>query len=629
MPRVLHKPSASPRRRPGVGVSDISITAASNSKTWVGAAIIIAAVGLLYFRTAARDLVVGDAAELITAAAVLGVPHPPGYPLFTILGHAFSLLPLGSIPFRVNLLSVVCDSFTAGIIFLIAVRLVRSRLAGAVAALVLAVNPLFWSWSLSAEVFPLNNLLAAVLTLLVVTWYQQPERSGFLIASFFVAGLGLANQQTIILLAPAFCFVLWRRRAIFQAKPRLLVIGIAAFVGGLLPYAYLPWASARHPAYMWGSISSFQDFVSFVSRKTFGSTRLTSAPQSYLGGSPFVRIAELGKSFGLLGGVLTLLGLIQAYRRVRWYFWFSLIAFAFSGPFFAWIADLNLRVASAALFVLERFFLLPQVIAAPLAAFGIVMIAALLGRYAAALHTISLKLVAAACLLVIATAAFRNYARLDQSRNFIARHFAEDIFISAESGSILLTTDDVIAFPIIYLQTVEKLGRQITLIWLPMLLHPSNVHQLRERYSDLVIPFDSYDGRSNNLKVLVDANPNRMTCFVITIGNNDHSLDSSYWPYQRGLLTVFEPKSKPLSLEDLLNDNEQLLKRYHLPDPDRVRKATFERYILLAYAWPEFQIAGILERAGARNQAGVLYQRALQVDPEFREARDAMTRVER
>ena len=59
-----------------------------------------------------------------------------------------------------------------------------------------------------------------------------------------------------------------------------------------------------------------------------------------------------------------------------------------------------------------------------------------------------------------------------------------------------------------------------------------------------------------------------------------------------------------------------------------MRKETFERYILLAYAWPEFQIAGILERAGARNQARVLYQRALQVDPDFREARDALTRLE-
>src|SRR5438046_10574701 len=97
------------------------------------------------------------------AAAILGVAHPPGYPLFTMLGHIFSLLPLGPIPFRVNLLSVICDALTVGIVFLTAFRLSQSRLASVMGALVLALNLLFWSWSLVAEVFPLNNLLARLL----------------------------------------------------------------------------------------------------------------------------------------------------------------------------------------------------------------------------------------------------------------------------------------------------------------------------------------------------------------------------------------------------------------------------------------------------------------------------------
>jgi len=154
---------------------------------WLGAAIVTIAAGVLYFLTAARDIVVGDTPELITAAVTLGVAHPPGYPLFTILGHLFSLLPLGSIPFRVNLLSVVCDSVTIGIVHLIAVRLVQSRIAAAIAALALAVNPVFWEWSLAAEVFPLNNLLAAMLVLLLVLWHEQPQRTVFPIAACLCA----------------------------------------------------------------------------------------------------------------------------------------------------------------------------------------------------------------------------------------------------------------------------------------------------------------------------------------------------------------------------------------------------------------------------------------------------------
>jgi len=96
---------------------------------------------LLYFLTAARDIVVGDTPELITAAVTLGVPHPPVYPLFTMLGHLFSLLPFGPIPFRVNLLAVTCDALTVAVIFFTALRLSRSRPAAAIAALILAVIP--------------------------------------------------------------------------------------------------------------------------------------------------------------------------------------------------------------------------------------------------------------------------------------------------------------------------------------------------------------------------------------------------------------------------------------------------------------------------------------------------------
>jgi 4-amino-4-deoxy-L-arabinose transferase-like glycosyltransferase len=215
----------------------MSILSRENIKTPGYAAAVFAAAGLLYFLTAARDIVVGDTPELITAAVTLGVAHPPGYPLFTMLGHLFSLLPFGSIPFRVNLLAVTCDALTVAIIFFTALRLTRSHLAAALAALILTVNPTFWSWSLVAEVFPLNNLLASILIYLLVAWHEQPQRFGLLVAAFFLAGLALTNHQTIVLMAPAFCFILWQRRAALRRQQRVLPVCFVAFFIGLLPYA--------------------------------------------------------------------------------------------------------------------------------------------------------------------------------------------------------------------------------------------------------------------------------------------------------------------------------------------------------------------------------------------------------
>src|SRR5215467_4706692 len=79
---------------------------------YIAGGIVAAAVAMLYVMTAARDLVFGDTPELVTAAITLGIPHPPGYPLFTMLGHLFSLLPAGALPFRVHLLAVFCGTAT-------------------------------------------------------------------------------------------------------------------------------------------------------------------------------------------------------------------------------------------------------------------------------------------------------------------------------------------------------------------------------------------------------------------------------------------------------------------------------------------------------------------------------------
>src|ERR1700694_4023315 len=293
------------------------ILARGDNKTWVEAAVVVGAVVVLYFFTAARDHAPGHNPESITAAVTLGVPHPPGYPLFTMLGHLFSLMPLGPIPFRLNLFAVTCDALAVGVVYFTAFCLTRSRLAAAVAALMLAVNPVFWAWSLASEVFPLNNLLAALLIYFLVTWHAQPERSCFLTASFFIADRGLTNHQTCVLLAPAFCFILWQQRAFLRTHPQLLVICIATFCVGLLPYAYVPWASSHHPLHNWGNVSSVRDLLALIARRSYGTGRLVSTA-NYMGGSPIARIVALVVSFGPAAGGVALLGVLAACRRASW-----------------------------------------------------------------------------------------------------------------------------------------------------------------------------------------------------------------------------------------------------------------------------------------------------------------------
>src|SRR5207244_6246654 len=155
------------------------------------------------------------------------------------------------------------------------------------------------------------------------------------------------------------------------------------------------------------------------------------------------------------------------------------------------------------------FFLLSQVALAPLMALGILTLARFVSESVNGTARVALRIVAATCLAAIATGVATNYRRIDQSRNFIARHFAEDVFNTIRPHSILLVSGDGLAFPLMYLQKVENVGNETTLVVVPLLLGNWYVRQLREQHPDLALPFDRYDPLSTNIKIFVEAYSSR------------------------------------------------------------------------------------------------------------------------
>jgi hypothetical protein len=583
---------------------------------------VVAAAGLLFGATAARDIVVGDTPEFITAAITLGVPHGPGYPLFTILGHVFSLLPVGPLPFRVNLLAAVCGAITVGIVYFTALHLTRHRLPSAGAALVLASSPLFWRWSLVAEVFSLNNLLASVFVFLLVLWQERPERTNFLVAAALVSGLALTNQQTFVLFGPAVIFLLWQQRTLLLARPRLIAACVVALLIGLLPYLYVPWAAARYPVVNWQGVASLADFFALVLRRHCGTGQLICMGP-YQGGSAIERILAFGASFGLLAGLLVILGMIQAYQQRR-YFWFVLLALLFAGPAFVAYANINLSLGPT-LFVLERFFLLSHVIVAPLIAFGLLFIATRLAGFLPTIRAHTILFVTAGALLIALTGVRTNYDELDQSKNHVARRIAEDILSTTKPGTLLLVAGDEVVLPLLYLQAAEGQRPEVTLVLVPMLPGDWYVRQLRQRYPDLVIPFNHYDGRSGTMKTLIDANQGRPIAVVGEL--LDKSTEGSYWFYRYGLIHLLEPMTKDVMLPQMISDNEDLLSRYRPPSPDNIKSKTFERNILTHYATTAMAVGLQCETLRQFSEARKWFQRALAIDPAFSAAQQALSRI--
>jgi hypothetical protein len=159
----------------------------------------------LYAASAPRTVALEDDAFFVLASHYLGVAHPPGYPLYTALGWVAAQLPVGSVAYRVHLLSALFGALAAAMLWLCARRLTGSALAATFAALALGLSPAFWSQAIIAEVYTLNALFAFGLLWLAL-------RGGPLWVMAFLFGLSLANHWPLMLLfAPAYAALLWPR----------------------------------------------------------------------------------------------------------------------------------------------------------------------------------------------------------------------------------------------------------------------------------------------------------------------------------------------------------------------------------------------------------------------------------
>ena len=228
--------------------------------------------------------------------------------------------------------------------------------------------------------------------------------------------------------------------------------------------------------------------------------------------------------------------------------------------------------------------------------------------------------------VVLAVDLVTNLRRIDQSHNHIARTYAEDVFATVGPNTILLVTGDGLAFPLIYLNIVERRRPDVILIFPRVLPAGWYVRQLREQHPDVVVPFDHYDVAQDNLKALVEANPRQP---VATIGPlQDNSLERNYRAYPYGLVNLIELKSKTITLSQMVSDNEKLMKRYRPPSADAINTQSFESEILDLYALPAWLIGSELQIRGRKSEARAWYQRALALDPNFAPAQRALTRID-
>jgi hypothetical protein len=309
-------------------------------RDWLEAGLVALVLLVLYALTASQGVELEDDGLFILSSYFLGVEHPPGYPLHTLLGKLFTYLPVGSVAYRVHLLSAVLGALSCALLWLCARLLAPGRLVAYVTALGLGCSPVFWSQSIIAEVYTLNTLFFFSLCyfgLRLAPPHSDPADARRAVRRLavmaLVFGLSLANHWPLMLLvAPGFAVLMWPLlRKNLSALP-LLVVMVAI---GLLPYAWLllnSWSGLIISFY--GPLESWPEFWYFVSRQGYANVDVSPATTwldhlAYFGFIGRLIVVQ----FAVVGACAAAIGFWQQWRLwgVRVSLFFTL---AFCGPTF-------------------------------------------------------------------------------------------------------------------------------------------------------------------------------------------------------------------------------------------------------------------------------------------------------
>ena len=219
------------------------------------------AVLALYVLTLSPDTAMWDTSEYIAAAYTLGIPHPPGNPMFVIIGRVFAILPIApTVAMRVNLLAALSSAVAASMWFLITERVLVGwfaqrwqRLAGgALAVLIGATSFTVWAQSVVNEkVYTVSLALLAIVAWLTVRWCDDPDgpkADKILLLIAYVLGIGYGIHMAGMLPAPAVGLAVLIRRPRTIMRWKLLAGCVGLLMLGGSPFLTQPIRAAHFPA---------------------------------------------------------------------------------------------------------------------------------------------------------------------------------------------------------------------------------------------------------------------------------------------------------------------------------------------------------------------------------------------
>jgi hypothetical protein len=444
---------------------------------------------LLYRVTSARDLGAIDSGELATVCAQMGIAHPTGYPLYTLLGRlAVLLLPAGETIARLNALSGIGAAISCLFVFFLfrallarvrpqAPELARDTLSLG-GAWVWAVHPALWSQATGNEVHALQAALAAgVLWAATSGKGRGPSRR--LALACYGLGLGLTNHLTILYLVPGLAAGVWidGRGAGRRGGRGFAVLG-ACLLAPLLLYLYLPIRSAADPLLDWGDPTTLERIVRHVGAWQYRVWMFSSAANVERNLGQLAR--EIFSPLTLPVAAAAIAGLFVLARRDR-----GSLARLGLGLLVGvvWAAGYDIHD-------IEPYFLVARLCLAGCAVAGVSLLLPPLPPRRKRFERF-LRPAAAIPLLAALALALVRFPAQDRRGDHFVRLYAESLLDALPERTLLITHHwDMVVSPLIYVQQVEGRRGDVTIVDTELLRRSWYYPQLRRADPGLLAPVE-------------------------------------------------------------------------------------------------------------------------------------------
>ncbi|MBN1178047.1 MAG: DUF2723 domain-containing protein, partial [Anaerolineae bacterium] len=434
--------------------------------SWIAAAIAGAIAATLYVRTLHPG--VGpylDSIEYQLTTLVMGVSHPPGYPLFTWLGRLFvELVPFNNPAYRLNLSSAVYSALTVMLTQRITYRLTKSVPLSLVGALTLAFAVRFWYQATYTELYPLNGTFIAGTVLALLTWIDT-RRPIFYFLSTALYALNFGVNAPAIVLLPMWLWAVLSTDHQMLTRPRNLALTALIVAAAAAQYLYVPLRAFQTPPFCNFCPRTWSEVPGFLTGQEWWGIAFGVQPRYYL-----QRWADSGYQLmlqfwpvGVILGGMGLWNLLRRRTRLGLLFLLGLVG--------EWFFVVSYDVVDWADFMHPVYILFAPLIGV---GFGEVWywLAGQTERWPRWGRAATLSLVALATAGLLVATAVNNYPLVDQSDDTAWHAWARDLLDQVEPGAWLLTpplpTDGFVqSWALRFVSWSENRASDLSIVYVP------------------------------------------------------------------------------------------------------------------------------------------------------------------